>query len=84
MRMKATDHFHSGQTSPRTVRAGAEFETSDAIGKELEERGLATPLEGGKSDPAPPENKMEPPPVNKVAKPRKTAPPPPPAEPAGE
>jgi hypothetical protein len=40
MRMKATGPFHSSET--RTVKGGAEFEVHDALGKELEQRGVAT------------------------------------------
>jgi hypothetical protein len=47
MKMKATDTFHTSQT--KTVLGGQEFEIHDALGKELEAKGLATRVGSSKT-----------------------------------
>ena len=66
MKLKATDIFHTSET--RTVKLGEEFEVADALGKDLVDRGLATPVGGeteGQKAEAELLNKMEPAPENK-------------------
>ena len=74
MRMKANGPFHTSET--RTVKGGAEFEVHDALGKELEQRGVATRIgsdaptgtgaAGSAAVEAQPEAKSEPELLNKM------------------
>lgn len=88
MKLKATKSFHASGVG--TVHQGAEFETHDALGKELSDKGLA--IKTGDSDPSEtPNEKAELPPLNKAdfapKTKRKTAPETPsdaPAEPVPE
>lgn len=73
MKMKVVDQLHLSALGPATMAKGAEFEVSDPLGKDLEQKGLATRVEpaktatdsAAKSEPAP-ANKKEPAPVNKT------------------
>jgi hypothetical protein len=63
MKLKATKSFHASGIG--TVHQGAEFETHDALGTELSDKGLA--VKTGDSDPsAPLSEKAELPPLNKA------------------
>lgn len=81
MRMKAADSFHTSGLG--MIHAGQEFEVHDALGKELADKGHATPIEastntaaGAKAtEPAAKKepaiiNKMAEAPANKAAKPK--------------
>lgn len=61
--MKARDSFHASGVG--TVHAGKEFEVHDALGKDLQDRGLADVVGGAKAEPTP-QNKVAPAPANKA------------------
>lgn len=63
MKLKAKDTLHVSSVKPENLAPGEEFEVSEAVGRSLVERGLATEV---KAAPAP-KNKAEPKPKNKSA-----------------
>lgn len=65
VRMKALDTLHISGVGPDNLVAKDEFEVSGAVADDLEARGLAERIGGGKKEPAP-ENKMAESPVNKT------------------
>jgi len=67
MKLKANRSFHTSGVG--MVHAGAEFEVHDALGREMEERGLAARVGGSEAKAEPElENKMEPVAENKARK----------------
>lgn len=77
MKMKVVDQLHVSSVSPHAMGKGQEFEVSDAIGTDLEKRGLATRVEGeeaivaAKAEEAPPNKAERAAPANKAITGRK-------------
>lgn len=67
VRMKAIDTLHVSSVKADNLLPGEEFDAPQYVADDLEKRGLATKFAETKQEPAAPENKAEPAPLNKTA-----------------